>query len=394
MELSLNLYLTTALAVIVYYLGNAIRKRVYFMQKYCIPAPVVGGIIIAVLVLALRVSGVLTLQMDTTLQEVFMLVFFCSIGFNARLNILKKGGIGLVIMVVAVAGLCVIQNLVGAGIVSMFGMHPLLGTAIGSVPLVGGHGTVAAFGRLIEEMGVPYAETAAYAAATYGLVAGCMIGGPIAYERIKKMDRTAAQGGAAQEAVLETKQARLLDQDQLMLAVSLLLLCVGMGTIISAILDKLMTFSAAVGCLLGGCIVRNICDAREIELPDEEIQMTGNISLGIFLAMAMMSMKLWELAALAVPMIITLLVQTVLVALFAYFVIFKVMGKDYDAAVMAAGTCGFGLGATPNAIANMDAVTRAYGASARAFLIVPIVGSMFTDLVNSTVITIFMNVFG
>ena len=179
-----------------------------------------------------------------------------------------------------------------------------------------------------------------------------------------------------------------------MLAVALLLVSVGAGQIISTIIGKLMTFSAAVGSLAAGCIVRNFCDAKQIELPDEEIEMTGNITLQLFLSMAMMSMKLWELVDLAVPMIVTLLLQTVLCGLFAYFVIYNIMGRDYDAAVMASGVCGFGLGATPNAIANMSAVVSRYGPAPRAFLIVPIVGSMIADVVNSSVITVFMNIFG
>lgn len=392
MELALNLYLTTALAVIVYYLGNAIRKRVEFMRRYCIPAPVVGGIIIAAVVLVLRVSGILIIEMDTTLQQVFMLVFFCSIGFNARIGMLKKGGIGLVIMTIAVGILCICQDLIGAGIVRAFGMHPLLGTAIGSVPLVGGHGTAAAFGPLIEAMGVPYAETASYAAATYGLIAGCIIGGPLAVSRIRKLKNPITS--AAGEERKEEENKIHLEENKIMLGVSLLLLCVGLGTIISSILEMLMTFSAAVGSLIAGCIVRNVCDAKKIELPDKEIEITGNVSLGIFLSMAMMSMKLWELADLALPMIVTLAVETVFIACFTYFIIFNIMGRDYDAAVMLSGTCGFGLGATPNAIANMDAITKVYGTAPRAFLIIPILGSMITDILNSTIITVFMNVFG
>lgn len=394
MELSLNLYLTTALAVIVYYLGKFIKGKIYFLEKYCIPAPVVGGVIFAILTLILRITGVLMITMDTTLQSVFMLVFFCSIGFNARMKFLAKGGIQLVIIVALVAILCIIQNGVGAAIVSAFGMDPLLGVAIGSVPLIGGHGTSAAFGPLIEEMGVASAATASYAAATFGLVAGCMIGGPIAKARINQLKNKSLFTESTTTSLSDEKTSKLLNGEKIMLAVALLLICVGFGTIISDVLNKLMTFSAAVGSLLAGCILRNICDAKNVQLPDEEIQITGDVALGIFLAMAMMSMQLWVLADLAIPMIVTLLVQTVIVGLFAYFVIFNFLGRDYDAAVMASGTCGFGLGATPNAIANMNAVTDVYGPALRAFLIVPVVGSMFADIVNSTIITIFMNFLG
>lgn len=396
MELSLNMYLTTAIAVIVYYMGMFIKNKVEFLQKYCIPAPVVGGIIFSVLILILHETNILIVNMDTTLQEAFMLTFFCSIGFNARMKMLKKGGIQLVFIVVLIAVLCTLQNVMGAAIVKAMGQPALLGVAIGSVPMVGGHGTAAAFGPLIEKMGVPSAATASYAAATFGLIAGCMIGGPIARIRILQLQKKAVSKPieSEEESFINEKPKNILSGEKIMLAVALLLLCVGFGTIISGLIGKLMTFSAAVGSLLAGCILRNICDAKGIKLPDEEIEITGDVSLSIFLSMAMMSMQLWLLADLALPMIITLLAMTVLTGIFAYTIVFWVMGRDYDAAVMASGVCGFGMGATPNAIANMNAVCSKYGPAARAFLVIPIAGSMFADVVNSTIITLFMNFLG
>lgn len=262
--------------------------------------------------------------------------------------------------------------------------------------MVGGHGTAAAFGPLIEKMGVPSAATASYAAATFGLIAGCMIGGPIARIRILQLQKKAVSKPieSEEESFINEKPKNILSGEKIMLAVALLLLCVGLGTIISGLIGKLMTFSAAVGSLLAGCILRNICDAKGIKLPDEEIEITGDVSLSIFLSMAMMSMQLWLLADLALPMIITLLAMTVLTGIFAYTIVFWMMGRDYDAAVMASGVCGFGMGATPNAIANMNAVCSKYGPAARAFLVIPIAGSMFADVVNSTIITLFMNFLG
>lgn len=394
MEISMNMYHTIALAVVVYYLGQFIRDRVTFFQKYCIPSPVIGGMIAALIITVLRVTGAMIINLDTTLQTVCMLIFFCNIGFNARWKVLKKGGIGLVIIFFAVAALCIIQDGFGAMMMKLFGKHPLLGTAIGSVSLVGGHGTAASFGQLIEDMGVPAAASASVAAATYGLIAGCMIGGPIARLRILQLQKKGKFELSDCTEKLDETEKKSLNEKSLMLAVALLLLSVGAGQIISSIIGKLMTFSAAVGSLAVGCLVRGFCDAKKIELPDEEIEMTGNIALYLFLSMAMMSMKIWELVDLAVPMIVTLLFQTVICGLFAYFVIFNIMGRDYDAAVMTSGACGFGLGATPNAIANMSAVVSKYGPAPRAFLIVPIVGSMLADIVNSTAITVFMNIFG
>ncbi len=394
MEINLNMYHTIALAVVVYYLGQFIRDRVNFFQKYCIPSPVIGGILAALIITVLRMTDTVIMELDTTLQTVLMLVFFCSIGFNARWKILKKGGLGLIFMAIAVTVLCIIQNGFGAFMMKLFGLHPLLGTAIGSVPLVGGHGTSAAFGQIIEDMGVPAAASASVAAATYGLIAGCMIGGPVARLRILQLQKKGKFQTSDSVNQLEKNEKKPLSEKKLMLAVALLLISVGAGQIISTLIGKLMTFSAAVGSLAAGCIVRNFCDAKKIELPDEEIDMTGNISLQLFLSMAMMSMRIWELVDLAIPMIVTLLLQTVICGLFAYFVIFNIMGRDYDAAVMASGVCGFGLGATPNAIANMSAVVYKYGPAPYAFLIIPITGSMISDVLNSTVITVFMNIFG
>ncbi len=394
MEISLNMYHTVALAVVVYYVGQFIRDRVNFFQKYCIPSPVIGGIIAASIITVLRMTGTAIIELDTTLEMVFMLVFFCSIGFNARWKIVKKGGLGLIFMALAVTALCIIQDGFSTFMMKLFGLHPLLGTAIGSVPLVGGHGTSAAFGPLIEDMGVPAAASASIAAATYGLIAGCMIGGPIARLRIVQLQKKGKLQTNNSAEILNEAEKKPLNEKKLMLAVGLLLISVGAGQIISMLIGKLMTFSAAVGALAAGCIVRNYCDAKNIELPDEEIDITGNISLQLFLSLAMMGLRIWELVDLAVPMIVTLLLQTVICGLFAYFVVFNIMGRDYDAAVMASGVCGFGLGATPNAIANMSAVVSRYGPAPYAFLIIPITGSMITDIVNSTVITAFMNIFG
>ena len=256
MELSLNMYLTTAIAIIVYYMGMFIKNKIEFLQKYCIPAPVVGGIIFSVLILILHETNILVVNMDSTLQEAFMLTFFCSIGFNARMKMLKKGGIQLIFIVVLVAALCVLQNVMGAAIVKAMGQPALLGVAIGSVPMVGGHGTAAAFGPLIEKMGVPSAATASYAAATFGLIAGCMIGGPIARIRILQLQKKAVSKPveSEEESFINEKPKNILSGEKIMLAVALLLLCVGLGTIISGLLGKLMTFSAAVGSLLAGCI--------------------------------------------------------------------------------------------------------------------------------------------
>lgn len=398
MEITINSYLTIAIAVIVYYIGVYIKKRVQFLQKYCIPAPVVGGLICSALLLVLHQTQVVKLTLDSSFQEFFMLMFFCSIGFTARLKMLKKGGIQLVLMVILSGLLCVVQNGLGAAVISLFGQHPLMGVAVGSVPLVGGYGTSAAFGPLIEEMGVPSAATASYAAATFGMICGCVVGGPLARMRImqqKKRGMAQTQiGNIAEESPVNESSKCIMNVEKLMLAAALLLLGVGFGTIISDLLGRLMTFSAAVGSLMAGCIIRNVCDFAGLKLPDDEIDMTGEVTLNIFLAMAMMSMELWLLVDLAVPLIVTLVAEVIVTSLFSYYLVYWLMGRDYDAAVMVAGTIGFGCGSTSNAVASMNAVTAAYGPAVRAFIIIPIVGSMLADLMNSAVITVFMNILG
>lgn len=397
MQLSLNIYHTLALTAIVYYIGQTLKNRIEFFRTYCIPSPVIGGILFALATLGLNTMDILQIKLDTTLQPVFMLIFFCSVGYSARAAFLKKGGMQLLIIIATIAILCIIQDVIGVSVVKAFGLHPLLGTCIGSIPLVGGHGASAAFGPVMENLGAVGATTAAMAAATFGLVAGSMIGGPLARKLIinKKLVTPfdTKQSTEQMEADVSVKYA--LDSTRFMQATILLLLGVGLGSVITNfIAGKGITFSSVVGAIAAGCILRGFFDIRRTELPDQEMEVCGNITLHLFLTMAMMNLKLWELADLAMPMLIVLVLQTIVIAFFVYFVIFNTMGRDYEAAVMASGVCGFGLGATPNAIANMEAVVNRYGPAPRAFLLIPIVGSMFADIVNFAVLTFFMNMYG
>ncbi len=397
MELSLNLYQSMALAVAVFYLGSFLKSRVKFFQRYCIPSPVIGGIIFAVLSLVFYELGILNLTVDTTLQSVFMNLFFTSVGFTAGFSMLKKGGKTLVIFMAAVAALITIQNVCGAVLCKAFGLNPLMGLALGSLPLTGGHGTSSAFGPLLENMGVENALTVAVAAATYGLIAGNVIGNPLASRRIRKMNlKSRGSSEVAQEAMDELKKntdvTEKLDVGKGTLGLALLFTATGIGTLISMVFERAhITLASYVGAMLVGIIIRNVCDSRNVKIPVQEISTIGSISLNFFLALAMMGMKLYQLADLAMPMIVILLVQTVLAGLFVYFITFNLCGRDYDAAVLSAGHCGFGMGATPNAMANMDSLTQVYGPSAKAYLIIPVCGGFFTDIINSLLITAFMN---
>ena len=349
--------------------------------------------------LILYQTGVLQLSVDTTLQSVFMNVFFTSVGFTAGFGMLKKGGKSLIVFLVAVCILIGIQDVAGAALCKVFGLQPLLGLALGSMPLTGGHGTTTAFAPLLESMGVQNALTVGVAAATYGLVAGNVIGNPLARRRIKKLGLSSSDAAQVDhEALLELKKntegTAKLDVDRGTLALALIFLACGLGTLISMLFAKFnITLASYVGSMIIGIIIRNaICDKFDLDLPVQEIETIGSISLNFFLALAMMGMQLWQLADLAGPMVAILLIQTVLTGLFVYFVTFNMMGRDYDAAVLSAGHCGFGMGATPNAMANMDALTKVFGPSEKAYLIIPVCGGFFTDIVNSLILTFFMNV--
>lgn len=390
MVLSLDMYQACALGALVYCLGRLMVKKLPFLSKYCIPAPVAGGIVFAFAHLALYGAGILEFQFDTTLQTVFMTIFFCSVGFTACFRLLKKGGIQVFIFLALAVLICIIQDAVGSGLAAVFGLDPLLGLCMGSMPLVGGHGTSGSFGPLLEESyGVIGASTVALAAATYGLVAGSMMGGPIARARVEKhgLKSTAADEGNAVDEVAPPVDGQTFTTAAMFLAVA-----IGLGTFIFAFFKSInLTFPTYIGAMLAAAAIRNIWDASGKDLPMVEIDALGGLSLNIFLAMAMMSLKLWQLAALALPMIVILLVQTVVMFLYANFLVFNVMGRDYESAAMTTAFCGFGMGATPNAMANMRALVERYGPAPRAFFIVPLVGSLFVDFFNSMVLTTFMN---
>lgn len=390
MTIQLDMYQAIALGALVYCLGRTMVKKLAFLNKYCIPAPVAGGVVFALAHLALYSAGILELTFDATLQSVFMTIFFCTVGFTACFRLLKKGGVQVFMFLALAVGICVVQDAAGSGLAAAFGLDPLLGLCMGSMPLVGGHGTSGSFGPLLEESyGVVGATTVALAAATYGLVAGSMMGGPIARARVVKhgLKSTAAEEGNAAAEV-----ASPIDGNQFINAAMFIAVAIGLGTFVYNGFKAIgLTFPTYIGAMLAAAAIRNIWDVQNKELPMEEIDALGGLSLNLFLSMAMMTLKLWQLAALALPMIVILLVQTVIMFLYANFLVFNVMGRDYEAAAMTTAFCGFGMGATPNAMANMRALVENYGPAPRAFFIVPLVGSLFVDFFNSMVLTTFMN---
>ncbi|MGI5997777.1 MAG: sodium/glutamate symporter [Lutispora sp.] len=393
MTLKLDMLQTIALAVIVLLLGQALRKRIGFLEKYCIPAPVIGGLIFAVLALVLRQANILSFEMDETLKNVFMTAFFTTVGFTASFKLLKKGGIKVLIFLGVATALVVLQNILGVSLAKVFGLNPLIGLSTGSVPMTGGHGTSGAFAPLFEEAGAIGATTVAMASATFGLIMGSMIGGPIAKRLIEKNSLTSRNNNLEMTSTAAKEETKKLVPQNFMSATVQIILAMGIGTVISAVLEKTgMTFPSYIGAMFAAAIMRNISDSTSLfDVRIDEIDIIGNISLSIFLSMALMTLKLWELAELAGPLVVMLLAQTLLMVVFAYFITFNLMGRDYEAAVITGGHCGFGMGATPNAIANMETISAKFGAAPVAFFILPLVGSLFIDFFNTGVITTFMN---
>ena len=397
MTLTLDMIQSMALAVVILMGGQAIRRRVSVLEKFCIPAPVIGGIIFALFTLAMKQAGILEFQFDATLQKVFMTAFFTTVGFTASFKLLKKGGKQVMIFLLLAIVLVSMQNVIGVAFAKVFGINPLIGLSTGSVPMTGGHGTSGAYAPIFESAGATGASAVAMASATFGLIAGSLIGGPLGKRLIDKHNLLSVDSHTESISELQdtTETVDKVSSSRFLAATCQIVVAMGLGTVISAALTKTgMTFPPYIGAMFAAAIIRNISDASsKVSINSLEIDVIGETSLSIFLAMALMSLKLWQLADLAGPMLIMLIAQTLLMAGFAYFVTFNVMGRDYEAAVMACGHCGFGMGATPNAMANMSALTQRYKIAPAAFFILPLVGSLFIDFFNAAIITGFMNLF-
>ena len=391
--LNVDMYQTLAAAVGVLYLGGFLKKKIKFLETFCIPAPVVGGIVFALLSCLLHGLGIVEFQFDETLKTVCMVMFFTSVGFQANLKVLKAGGKSLVVFLLCLVVLIFTQNFVAVGISKLMGISPLVGMCTGSIPMVGGHGTSGAFGTVLEDFGIKGATTVCTAAATFGLIIGSTMGGPIGRRLILKHDLLKTAVAEAPSILEEDEQKHHRSVSMYAPAAYQLAIAMGIGTVLSWLLSMTgMTFPIYIGSMIAAAFMRNIGEyGGKIHIHMGEINDIGGICLSLFLGIAMITLQLWQLAELALPMIILLLAQVVLMAMFSYFLVYNVMGRDYDAAVLAAGTCGFGMGATPNAMANMQALTEKFVPSIKAYMLVPIVGSMFADFINSLVITAFIN---
>jgi ESS family glutamate:Na+ symporter len=404
--IALDMMQTLALAAIVLFAGYAIRRRVPLLDRYNIPAPVVGGFLFAGLALALRLGGVVAFEFTTTLQSPLMIAFFTTIGLGASLGLLRVGGPQVLLFWALASVVAALQNGLGVLLAGAMGLDPWLGLLAGSISMTGGHGTGAAFGQLLQdEFGFTGAVTLALAAATFGLVAGGLLGGPLATTLIHRR-RPATRAGRVPAAAAETVATlQPLDAEidaepagapatayTLLKVMAVVLVAMWTGGMLSAWLGQYITLPAYIGAMIVAAVLRNAADVTgSLRIEQRTVDDVGTIALSLFLAMALMSLRLWELLDLAAPLLVILVGQVAMLAVFAYFVTFRVMGGDYDAAVMAGGHCGFGLGATPNAVANMEAIAERFGPAPRAFLVIPMVGAFFIDFTNALIITGFIN---
>ena len=415
----LDMIQTAGIGALALMVGMVLTREVKFLQKLCVPSPVSGGILFSLLALALYGWFDIEVSFDNTLMNVFMTAFFTCVGFQSDLKVLKKGGKPLVILLVLLVLIITMQNSMAIGITWLMDVDPLLGITAGSVSMTGGHGTAGGFAEVLTEMGLKGADSIGMAAATFGLIAGSMLGGPLADFIIKRKLTNeqkqpkdfsidpAMAGIESDEASPEGRTERVSTNEQefqqYAKASYWILFVMGGGTLVSWWLTKTgVKFPAYFGALILAAIVRNTIgvfkyrengkwESAEKLLDIERIVSVGNICLSMFLGMAMITLKLWELQSLALPLIVILVCQVLMMGLFVYFAAFPMLGRNYDAAVLCAGICGFGLGATPNAMANMSAVCYKYHYTVNPFLIVPIVGAMFTDLINTSIISLFLS---
>ncbi len=397
--LTLNLIQTLGLAAVVYLAGVGIRVRFGLIDRLNIPSAVVGGLVFAALVAVSR-DRWLNIHLDISAQPLFMIAFFTTIGMGASVALLRRGGPQVALFLLIATIFCGIQNGIGAGIASFFGVSPLLGVMAGSVTLVGGPATGLAFAPLFERAGLQGAEVIAIGAATFGIVCGGIAGGPVGTWLIRRYGLHASGGPRA------VKEVPAADSDRGMLtapagheiapllrAMLAVAVVMGAGSLVSAGIESAgITLPAYIGAMVAAWVVRNLDDRTGIfRLDERAMEFIGSVSLNIFLVVALMNLSVWQLSGLALPLLVILILQAVVTSVLGAFLVYRLMGKDFDAAVMSSGFVGFALGTTANAVANMSALVRRYGPAPRAFLVVPLVGAFFIDFLNALLITAFLN---
>jgi len=402
MNIEMNVLKTILLAAILIILGDKIKSKFSIFTKYCIPAAVIGGLLFSIITMALHQSGIATFTFDGDIQNLLMQIFFAACGCAAGLGLLKTGGKKVLIFVVLAAVLAFLQNVLAVGVGKLLNVQPLIALMTGSIPMTGGHGNAASFAPVAERFGATGAVTVAIAAATFGLIAGSIMGGPVGNRLIIKNDLINKKNKSHSDDSVDygEKKARpFLDKKRTILAITIVCISLGLGSYLFDLFKLIMpnvVLPIHVMCMLGGLIVRNLYDFINKPTDEaiyEQIDIIGDFSLGLFVTMAVMSMKLWELTSLALPMIVLLFAQVILAYFFCTIITFRLMGSDYDAAVMAVGHIGFGTGAVPVSMTTMKTVCDKYSYSKLAFFVVPIVGGLFSNFTNAAIITGFLNFF-
>lgn len=381
-----DMVMTTAMASVLLIIGYFIKSKVKFLEKYCIPAPVVGGFLFMLITWAGHTAEAFSFSFNTVLQSFFMLVFFTTVGLGASLSLLKKGGLLLIVYWLISGVTSVFQNIIGIAVSKITGLEPAYALLSSAITMVGGHGAGAAYGLTFENMGYPAGQLVGAAAATFGLISSVMVGGPVARRLIEKNNLKPDINQDFDTSVTEINVAskEMLSGLDITKNVTAILVCMALGTVVSNWIGKFidMEFPTYVGAMFIAVIVRNLNEKMKWYKFDYSlVEGIGDVTLGLYLSIAMMTLRMWELADLAGPMFIVLFCQVIFLVLFTYFIVFRLLGKNYDAAVMCAGLLGHGLGATPTAIVNLTAVNEQYGMSRKAMMIVPIVGAFLVDLI-------------
>ncbi len=395
MQVEINLALTVVAAILVLLIGRFLIARVGILSAYSIPEPVVGGLVVALLFTAARAGTGFEATFDTSAQTPLLLTFFSTIGLGADLRTLMRGGRKLLVLLAVVILALILQNALGVAVALGLDLHPQMGILGGSATLSGGHGTGAAYGKLFGEVNnLQGAVEVAMACATFGLILGGILGGPVAQWLIHR-HRLEPGVGTLHEVgpgSLGANERRPLSPESLIETILILMVCLGVGGLLAThVTIPGLTLPTFVWCLFTGILLRNLLSLKGLyHIDGPTVELIGTVCLSLFLAMALMSLRLWELVNLALPILVILTAQAALVCVLAVTLTFRVMGRDYDAAVIAAGQCGFQLGATPTAIANMQAITSRYGPSPMAFLLVPVVGAFLIDITNALVIQGFL----
>jgi ESS family glutamate:Na+ symporter len=388
-------------AVLVLFLGMFLTQRIPFLKNNFIPAAVTGGILTAAFIWLLRDKFGIAFEFDMSPRDLLLLVFFSTVGLSVRFNTLVSGGKVLPLLVLAAGIFLVLQNTVGVGIAMLLGADPVYGIMAGSVSFAGGHGTSIAWGADFEASGLAGASAIGLAFSTFGLVAGGLIGGPIAGQLIKRFSVKTGQADQSAPVVIESERAESIDEPlgerqwlfDVMTSLFMLAVCVSLGDVVNSLAsDHGVKMPGFLTAMFVGIILNNATGALRRPAAAETVDRFGTVSLHLFLAMSMMSVELWTLGGAFQAITLVLFAQVILMTVFAMFVVFFIAGRDYDAVVIAAGFSGLGLGATPVAIANMTAVTSTYGPSPKALLLIPLVGAFFIDLLNAGTIQLFLRI--